>query len=255
MTGPSHAAPEFLFEGGSAAVSRRDAVSVAVSLFNYEQFIEDCLDSVRAQTHPAIELVVVDDASTRDASAERCRTWMERHAECFDRAVLLRHPRNLGLAEARNTAFAAARTEFVFVLDADNTIYPEAIARMLARATSASAEAAYSQIAFHGDRVGVGYPDVWSRERFKPGNYVDAMALVSRATWREVGGYTHIEGGWEDFDFWCKLIEHGVSALFVPEILCRYRVHGTSMLRTSTVVSTEQIKVDLTVRHPWLELI
>lgn len=255
MTGPSRAAPEVLFDRGSDAAARGGAVTVAVSLFEYERFVEECLDSVRAQTHAAVELIVVDDASARDASAERCRAWMERHAGRFDRALLLRHPRNLGLAEARNTAFLAARTDFVFVLDADNSIFPRALARLLESAQAASAEVSYSQIAIHGDRIGLGHADVWSRHRMRIGNYVDAMALVGRAAWREVGGYSHLEGGWEDFDFWCKLMERGTPAIFVPEILCRYRIHGTSMLRTSTVVSTEQLKVDLTVRHPWLDLI
>lgn len=255
MTAPDRAAPEVLFALDPGTPPRADAVSVAVSLFEYERFVEECLDSVRAQTHEAIELIVVDDASVRDGSAERCRAWMERHAARFDRALLLRHPRNLGLAEARNTAFAAARTDFVFVLDADNSIFPRALARLLEGARSAFAEVSYSQIALHGDRIGVGHADVWSRYRMRIGNYVDAMALVGRAAWREVGGYSHLEGGWEDFDFWCKLMERGTQAIFVPEILCRYRIHGTSMLRTSTVVSTEQLKVELTVRHPWLDLI
>lgn len=254
MRRPTRAAPDILFCGEALAVPRAEAVTVAVSLYNYERFVEECLDSVLSQTHAAIELIVVDDASTRDASSERCRSWMERHADRFDRALLIRHRRNLGLAEARNTAFDAARTAFVFVLDADNAIHPPALARLHTRAQAAFAEVAYSQIEFHGDRVGIGYHDVWSRRRMRLGNYVDAMALVSRTVWREVGGYTHIEGGWEDFDFWCKLIEHGVSAVFVPEILCRYRIHGTSMLRTSTAVSTEQLRVDLTIRHPWLDL-
>ena len=254
-TGPIRGNLDVLFDRGSAAPPRDGAVSVAVSLFEYERFVEECLDSLRAQTHAAVELIVVDDASARDASAERCRAWMERHADRFDRTLLLRHRRNLGLAEARNTAFAAARTAFVFVLDADNSVFPRALARLIDGAQSAFAEVAYSQIAIHGDRVGVGHADVWSRHRMRIGNYVDAMALVGRAAWREVGGYSHLEGGWEDFDFWCKLMERGTPAIFVPEILCRYRVHGTSMLRTSTAASTEQLKVDMTVRHPWLELI
>ena len=230
------------------------AVTVAVSLYNYERFIVECLDSVAAQTLDRLELIVVDDASAGDASAERCRSWMERHADRFDRALLLGHRRNLGLAEARNTAFAAARTAFVFVLDADNALRPRALGRLLEAARDAPAEIAYSQIEFHGDQVGLGLSDVWSRERLRRGPYIDAMALVSRAAWRTVGGYSHIEGGWEDYDFWCKVAERGLSALFVPEVLCRYRVHGTSMLRTETASALDPIRVELTVRHPWIAL-
>lgn len=245
---------EVVFRRELAASPRPSSVTVAVSLYNYEQFIEECLASVSAQTHEALELIVVDDASRRDASADRCRAWLEREAARFDRALLLRHRANLGLADTRNTAFRWARTQHVFVLDADNTIYPRAIERLWQAATAVGAEAAYSQLEFHGEQVCIGYADVWNRHRMQPGNYIDAMALIRRETWDEVGGCSHMEGGWEDYDFWCKSMEHRVFALFVPEVLCRYRVHGTSMLRTDTAASYDRLKVEMTVRHPWLRL-
>lgn len=229
-----------------------DAVTVAISLYHYARFIEDCLDSVSRQTHPHLEVIVVDDHSTADASVDVARRWMDRHAERFDRLSLLRHSRNAGLAAARNTAFSQARTDHVFVLDADNLIYPRALDVLHGAARDEDRDAAYSQLELFGDQQGVGQADVWSRRRFQRGNYVDAMALIRVRSWSQVGGYTHIEGGWEDFDLWCKFVEAGMTGLYVPEILCRYRVHGTSMLRSDTQAATEALKVQLTYRHPWL---
>jgi glycosyltransferase involved in cell wall biosynthesis len=231
---------------------RPGAVTVAVSLYHYARFVEACLDSVLGQTHPHVELIVVDDHSTEDASLDTARAWCERHGDRLDRCSLLRHRHNRGLAAARNTAFAEARTEHVFVLDADNMIYPRALARLHEAARDAGADAAYSQLELFGDQQQIGQADVWSRRRFQRGNYVDAMALIRSRSWREVGGYSHIEGGWEDFDLWCKFIEAGMVGLYVPEILCRYRVHGSSMLRTDTVTATDALKVELSARHPWL---
>ena len=57
-------------------------------------------------------------------------------------------------------------------------------------------------------------PQSWQRQRLAFENHVDAMALVRRSAWESVGGYTHIEGGWEDYDFWCKLVEKLVSLVF-----------------------------------------
>ena len=59
-------------------------------------------------------------------------------------------------------------------------------------------------------------------------------------------------GMFED-DFWCKFVEHDLAAIFVPEILCRYRVHGASMLRAEGADHNELI-VEMSLRHPWLEL-
>jgi glycosyltransferase involved in cell wall biosynthesis len=245
---------ETLLEREDAALPREDLVSVAVSLFNYARFLPECLDSVAAQTHRALELIVVDDASEADDSAEVARAWLEANAARFVRVALLRHRRNQGLAETRNTGFAAARGENVFVLDADNTIFPRAIARLHAVMRESGFAAAYAQLAFFGTEQRLGYADIWQRELFERENYVDAMALISRRAWEAVGGYTHIDGGWEDYDFWCKFIDAGLEAAFVPEILCRYRVHGDSMLRTEHKGKRQLLAIQLGLRHPWLRV-
>jgi glycosyltransferase involved in cell wall biosynthesis len=245
---------EVVFEKINRARPARAGITVAVSLFNYARFVGECLDSIARQTHSCLELIVVDDYSEKDESVAVARCWMEQNSNRFDRISLLRHTRNQGLAEARNTAFEYARTDPVFVIDADNQIYPRALGRLFGAIEHREFDAAYTQIELFGDQSGLGYADIWSKGFFRPGNYVDAMALISRRSWRQVGGYTHIEGGWEDFDFWCKFVDRGMRALYVPEILCRYRVHGSSMLRTDTVAATAKLKIELTMRHPWLHL-
>ena len=231
-----------------------DLVTVAVSLYNYAEFLPDCLDSVLAQRHGAIELVVVDDVSAKDDSVAVAHEWMQAHKERFSRALLLRHKRNQGLAQARNTAFEHARASHVFVMDADNAIYPRAIGRLRQAIATSRAAAAYTQMELFGTKHTVGLADVWRPEWLRHGNYIDAMALISRSAWGDVGGYTHIEGGWEDYDLWCKFIEQGYVAAFVPEMLCRYRVHRASMLRTETARSYDGVFIEMTMRHPWMEL-
>ena len=94
----------------------------------------------------------------------------------------------------------------------------------------------------------------WQRERLASGNVVDAMALVRRSAWEQVGGYTHIEGGWEDYDFWCKLIETDFSGILCPQRLARYHCHTGSMLATQTHHRLRAISRVLQHRHPWLQL-
>lgn len=231
-----------------------DLVTVAVSLFNYAHFLPECLESVAAQRHEPIELIVVDDGSTDGESVPVARSWMEANADRFRRVLLLRHRRNQGLAQTRNTAFEHARGANVFVLDADNQIYPRAIGRLQQAMEDGGFAAAYTQLELFGAKTGVGLADVWQPEWLRHGNHVDAMALVSVRAWRDVGGYTHMDGGWEDYDFWCKFVEQGLVAGFVPEVLCRYRVHPTSMLRAETSRAYGDLFVEMTLRHPWLSL-
>jgi uncharacterized protein YbaR (Trm112 family) len=83
------------------------------------------------------------------------------------------------------------------------------------------------------------------------------MALISRAAWVKVGGYVHIAGGLEDFDFWCSLAESGLRGEQVPgKPLAEYRVHRKSMIRTamSDLARAREMKAALKRRHPWLTL-
>lgn len=245
---------ETVFQHVRDAELPRDLVTVAVSLYNYAQFLPECLDSVLKQRHVDIELVVVDDNSADDDSVAVASKWMQGHAERFSRVLLVRHQRNQGLAQARNTAFEHARASHVFVMDADNVIYPRALGRLCQAIETSGAAAAYTQLELFGTKNLVGLADIWHPKWLRHGNYIDAMALISRNAWRDVGGYTHIEGGWEDYDLWCKFIEQGYVAAFVPEMLCRYRVHRTSMLRTETARSYDAVFVEMTMRHPWMKL-
>jgi len=230
-----------------------DIVTVAVSLYNYARFLTECLDSVRAQSYQQIELIVVEDASDNDDSLAVAKNWLTINADRFVRVLLLRHLRNQGLPAARNTAFLHARGDAVFVLDADNAIYPRAIARLYETLRETGAGAAYSQIELFGNEQRLGYADVWMPERFESSNYVDAMALVSKQAWRNVGGYFDMPS-WEDYDFWCKFVEMRIEAIYVPEILCRYRVHPASMLRTLSDAQSNEVIVTMSLRHPWLKL-
>lgn len=245
---------ETLYTSESSRQVRWDLVTVAVSLFNYAAFLPACLGSILAQRHQSLDLIIVDDASDRDESADVAIAWLKQNSDRFCRSTLLRHSRNQGLAQARNTAFEQARTEAVFVIDADNMIYPRAISRLKHTLDETGAAAAYTQLEFFGSERRLGYADVWRPQAFRTGNYVDAMALVSRQAWRTVGGYTHLEGGWEDYEFWCKFVESGLSAVYVPEVLCRYRVHSDSMLRTETLTAHRQLSVEMMSRHSWLDL-
>jgi glycosyltransferase involved in cell wall biosynthesis len=241
------------FESLQEVVDTNDLVSVVITLFNYDKYIIESLQSVFDQTYNPIEIIVVDDKST-DCSVATATEWMKQNFGRFQGCKLILHPHNRGLSLARNSGIARARGEYVFVLDADNMIYPRAIERLRKSVIIAGSEAAYSQLEFFGEAKGIGTADVFRRDYFKFRNYIDAMALFKRSALLAVGGYTNIDGGWEDFELWCKFLDANFDAVFVPEILSRYRLHGDSMTRTETSNRFNDVLVQLTIRHPWLSL-
>ena len=236
-------------------------LSVAISLFNYGHYIAAAMASVCGQSIAgAIELIVVDDASTDDSLQQIARFQEEQEALMARLGAFRceRHPQNRGLAEARNTAFAIASTPAVLVLDADNTLVPKATACLLAALQNAPADvgAVYPLLAVQGHPEQVLANELpWDPERFRHGNYVDALALVRRDAWRQVGGFRHTPGGWEDFDFWCRFVEQGLRAQQLPKLLAIYRHHGDSMKNSETARRQPELRQLLQTRHPWLALV
>ena len=260
---PSPAA-ELLFEWRLPQPAR---AAVVVSLFNYADRIAGALNSVAGQRQQQLELIVVDDAST-DGGAELVLAWMEKRLlatpQPFVSLQLWRHCRNAGLAASRNTAFSRAQAPWCFVLDADNLLFPDAVAVCLAIAEDADASAGLAVVhpllaveaeaGMVAEQRSLVATASWQREMLAQGNAVDAMALVRRSAWEAVGGYTHIEGGWEDYDFWCKLIDAGFHGVQCPQLLAVYRSHQGSMSATVTNNSWAPLSRTLQQRHPWLRL-
>lgn len=235
----------------------RHMVTVCISLYNYCDFIEETLESLRLQTLEHFDLVIIDDAST-DGSAGRVSSWLEKHAERFDSVSLVRHTQNQGLPITRNTAVALADTKYCFIQDADNQLYPRCLEQCLEAAMASDGAVAFPILEVFGEEQKLLNVNLWSRRRFEEGNYIDAMALLDRETLLAVGGYSTMEvTGWEDFDLWCKLVERECRAVRVPEILARYRLHDTSMLQTITNTSAnlEKLKKEIRRRHPWITFV
>ncbi|MFT8515645.1 MAG: glycosyltransferase [Acetobacter persici] len=234
-------------------------VTVIITSYNYETFILEALDSVRSQTMPVLDLVVVDDGSS-DASVPLITAWMTRHSARFNRLILLRTTVNAGLGGARNCGVTHAETPFFLPLDADNRLLPDACAE-LAAATNDMTAYAYPILEQFGE------PTLHKLLGDKPyhpmqlvaGNYIDAMALIAKWAWAAAGGYyvSRSAMGWEDYDLWCSFAELGLQGTHVPKILAEYRVHHTSM--TSSVTEQEAHKqrvVELAEsRHDWIRLV
>ncbi len=101
-------------------------VSVIVPVYNAEQYLNECVNSILAQTMTDLELILVDDGST-DSSPILCDEWTER-----DGRIQVIHKENGRAASARNAGIRAATGEFIAFVDADDWIAPEMYETMLA---------------------------------------------------------------------------------------------------------------------------
>jgi glycosyltransferase involved in cell wall biosynthesis len=218
------------------------AVTFAVSLYNYRDYVLSCLESAKAQTINDLDLIVVDDHSA-DGGKDVVRRWLEENNERFGRCTLVRHTENRGLAAARNTAFARARTEYVFVCDADNLLYPRCLQQLAAALDATAASFAYCHLEKFGAVSGLQNTHCWNADSLHKGNRIDAMVLLRRSVWHAVGGYSYDMPvmGWEDYDLWFKIARIKGWGVQVPEILARYCVHKDSMIHSVTNPSAARL--------------
>ena len=109
-------------------------VSVIVPVYQVEQYLAKCLDSILAQTFTDFELILVNDG-TRD----RCPEIMDEYA-ARDTRIRLVHKENGGLSSARNAGLDIARGEYIVFVDSDDTVEPTMIADAVRTAEKAHAD-------------------------------------------------------------------------------------------------------------------
>ena len=99
-------------------------VSVIVPIYNVEEYINKCIDSILNQTFREFELILVDDGST-DNSGNICDTY-----KSIDNRVRVIHKDNGGLSDARNFGIEAATGEFLYFIDGDDFIHEDTLESM-----------------------------------------------------------------------------------------------------------------------------
>lgn len=92
----------------------QDKISIIVPIYNVEEYIEKCIDSLINQTYKNIEIVLVDDGST-DKSYDICKRYSEK-----DSRIKLIHKKNGGLSDARNVGIDNATGEYITFVDSDD---------------------------------------------------------------------------------------------------------------------------------------
>ena len=103
-------------------------VSVIVPVYKVEAYLGRCVDSILAQTHRDLEVILVDDGSP-----DRCGAICDEYAEKDPRVCVI-HKENGGLSSARNAGIDIAKGEYLEFVDSDDWIEPDAVESLLSAA-------------------------------------------------------------------------------------------------------------------------
>jgi len=210
----------------------RPEVTVVIAAYNAETFLEQTLASVFAQSLTDIEVIVVDDGST-DRTPEILASVPDRRLKAIRRE-------NGGVSAARNTGLSAAQARFVFFLDADDILLPNALKRMVAvleqNPERVACFAQHIRIAADGSELSDRSDLPW---KIFPGsdtlrhliakNFIVCGAICIRTeAARMVRGFNTTLKWGEDWEFWCRLAVMGDFAAMPGEVVLLYRQHFTS---------------------------
>lgn len=100
-------------------------LSIIVPVYNIMEYLPRCVDSIRRQTYPNLEIILVDDGSTDNSGALAEKMALE------DRRIKVLHKENGGSSSARNLGISAAKGEYIGFVDSDDYIEPEMYERLL----------------------------------------------------------------------------------------------------------------------------
>lgn len=109
-------------------------VSIIIPIYNVEQYIVTCLESVIGQTYKTLEVILVDDCGT-DESIALARNFLS-HVDSSIKFKFILHQNNMGLSAARNSGIKAASGEYIYFLDSDDYLIPECIELLIRQAES-----------------------------------------------------------------------------------------------------------------------
>lgn len=199
-------------------------VACIMPVYNYARYLDEALQSVFSQSRVPDEVIVVDDCST-DNPKEICDKYP---------VIYIKHDTNKGLAAARNTGIAHAKSTYVFSFDADDILRPDAVKEHLALADE-NTIVTCALMAFGVDNY-TARPETATLEILQKRNCIYSNSLFPKALWKAVGGFDESEImrlGLEDWEFWIRCAAKGAIFKTSPYVALLWRRHPQSMSTVS----------------------
>jgi len=182
-------------------------ISIIIPTYNHASSLPRCLDSLFSQTYSDIEVIVVNDGSTDDTN-EVIKPYLSR--------IKYVEQVNLGSNPARNRGAAEVSGEYLLFCDADITLQPDALSKLL-HALKHNPEVSYAYCSFiFGNKR---FPcRQFDADELRKNNYINTMSLIRR---RHFPGFDEQIERFQDWDLWLTMLAAGHTGVFVSEYLMR----------------------------------
>lgn len=192
-------------------------VSIVIPTFNdVAEHLDQAISSALSQTYVDTEVIVIDDGS---ATAVRQR----------DGVRLLRQP-NAGVAAARNAAIAVAEGDVIQLLDGDDWLDPQAVEEGIQVLAAPGVVVAYPKLELFGNRSEM-HPlrAETTLDHLMLNTSMPGTSMFRKESWSSVGGYDEsLRLGYEDWEFWVRLLRDGGIGREMPTARLHYRIREGS---------------------------
>ena len=202
-------------------------IAVIIPCYNVEEYIVDCLDSVRCQGPVVSEVFVVDNGST-DHTVARVQAWKEQYP---DFPMQLLHEPRKGAPFARNAPLKLVSSEWIQFLDADDVLLPGKITQQTAVVGGSTDVIVDTYLMLSADTEQVHKVPV--DETIEVGLMRSALGITSSNLWRTsmiraVGGWSEAKSSSQEYDLMLRIHLAGGKFDFMDSTrtLIRGRVHG-----------------------------
>lgn len=219
-------------------------IAVIVPCYKYAHYLKECVDSIRRQTYPVTEIIVVSDGSPDDTVAV-----------CKELGVRCVEKENGGLASARNAGIRETACEYIMCLDADDKLVPGAIEEHVKILDDEKAIAQCALMEFD-ERYAIMLPTVPMNgtrlQRTMQANTIFCNAMFPRQAWVDIGGYDEGELmrlGYEDWEFWIRCLAAGYHITTSDFIALRYRAHDGQMTQATSHPNAQKLYEYIYTKH------
>ena len=233
------------------ATKTHSLVSVIIPAYKMGRFIKQALRSVAAQTYKNWELILVDDCGPEDGTREAIEEFAIEHPS--RRIKYFRNAENVGCGHSRNIAIAAARGEFLALLDPDD--FWDAHHLELALCEIGDADLCLSRCRSIDEESNDQGPhmggrmkeleDAFPRSLFRENFLLPSSTVMCHDLMRRIGGFATREHALNaaDWDFYLRCVAAGAWFVFLPEETCHYRRHQGAATSNYLVITRECTRV------------
>jgi glycosyltransferase involved in cell wall biosynthesis len=219
-------------------------VSVVIPVYNGERYLAECLESVKKQTWPSIETIVVDDGST-DRSVEIASK---------DARVRLIRQSNRDVSAARNAGIQASQGEFVAFLDYDDLWLPEKVERQMGCfAQNPGTDVVFTDVIKFDDDGRTRHPQ--DRRRWasrlngprafqslaKKNPILPSAVMAKKGSLLRAGLFDERFKTCGDYEMWLRMAGRGMRFVYLDHPLTRYRVHSANTGRKIEVMHDDRL--------------